>query len=288
VRRAPLLMSAATAATAAALLAVLVAALSVVPAAPRQRPGPAAPLRVVALGDSVVAGTACRCAAFVERYADLVGPRTPAGVRAVNEGRPGLTARQLVDQLSPGTPVAREVARADVVLVTVGANDLQPALDAWRSGGCAAGCQADAVAAMRSDLGTALHRLRALASKAPPSVLVTDYWNVFADGDVARRAAGPAYLAWSDAITRRANTAICGTARQAGARCVDLYRPFKADGTADPTDLLADDGDHPDARGHDLIARVLAEAPVPVPQPAPVPVRACAGGPCAPRGPGLW
>jgi lysophospholipase L1-like esterase len=252
----------------AGLLAVT-AGLLAVPAL-HVAPASAATLRVVGLGDSVVSGSRCDCEPFVGRYAELLQSQTGTGVQSTNEGRPGLTAGQLADLLHPGTPVADEVARADVVLVTVGANDLQPALDAWQAGGCAASCQAEQVSAMRSNLRLALGRLAALTAPRRPEVLVTTYWNVFADGQVARRASGEAYLAWSDAITRAANTAICATAHQVGDRCVDLYRPFKDDGTTDPTPLLADDGDHPDAKGHDVIAHALAATPPPV--------RASAGG----------
>ena len=42
---------------------------------------------------------------------------------------------------------------------------------------------------------------------------------------------------------------------------VDIYTPFKgADGSTDDTALLADDGDHPNAAGHQLIATALLAA----------------------------
>ena len=46
-----------------------------------------------------------------------------------------------------------------------------------------------------------------------------------------------------------------------GAVYVDLFTPFRgADGSKDCTALLTDDGDHPDAAGHALIARTLLAA----------------------------
>ena len=56
------------------------------------------------------------------------------------------------------------------------------------------------------------------------------------------------------------NARIEAAARSHGAVPVDLYAPFKGAGDVDPTPLLADDGDHPDAAGHALIARVLLAA----------------------------
>ena len=51
-------------------------------------------------------------------------------------------------------------------------------------------------------------------------------------------------------------------AHEAGATYVDLYRPFQ-DRRGGPTGLLADDGDHPSARGHALTAEVLMAAGLP-------------------------
>jgi lysophospholipase L1-like esterase len=112
---------------------------------------------------------------------------------------------------------------------------------------------------MRVDLGRVLDTVARLDG-GRARVLVTTYWNVFTDGDVARRAERPGYLAWSDALTRQANAAIAQVAATHGATLVDLYAPFKGDGSTDPTDLLAADGDHPDAAGTALISRTVLAA----------------------------
>jgi lysophospholipase L1-like esterase len=47
-------------------------------------------------------------------------------------------------------------------------------------------------------------------------------------------------------------------ARATGALYVSTYTAFKGPaGTNDPTGLLAADGDHPNAAGHQLIARTI-------------------------------
>jgi len=47
---------------------------------------------------------------------------------------------------------------------------------------------------------------------------------------------------------------------------VDLYSPFKGDGSKDPTSRLASDGDHPNSAGHQLIASaLLADTPLRIP-----------------------
>lgn len=112
---------------------------------------------------------------------------------------------------------------------------------------------------MGQGVAAALHAIRSEAPRA--RLLVTDYWNVFEDGDVADAKRGPGFATWSDKVTGSANMAICSKAAAVGATCVDLYEPFEGeDGTRNPSALLADDGDHPNAAGHALIAATLLHA----------------------------
>lgn len=225
------------------------------PATPITTPGPGL---VVGLGDSVTAGTACGCTTFVDLYAAGLAERQRRPVRAVNLGKPGLSSVGLAQQLG-ATPARSQLAHADTVVVTIGANDLVPLVRTWQEGGCPQTCVAPAVSVMRGHLGNALAVLR---TDLPPDarVLVTTYWNVFEDGDVADREYGDGFAGWSDAVTRSANAAICAAAAGADDRCVDLYDPFEGAGDRNPTALLADDGDHPNAAGHRLIAATLLAA----------------------------
>jgi lysophospholipase L1-like esterase len=147
--------------------------------------------------------------------------------------------------------------------VTIGANDFQDHHDevVERTCGTSAGpdCVSDELDSMRSRLSRALTEIRTLRGDRPTTVLVTGYWNVFEDGAVARRASGEAGLQASLTLTRRVNATIRGVAASAGAQYVDLFEPFQRRGR-DITSLMAADGDHPDAAGHALIARVLVDA----------------------------
>ena len=215
---------------------------------------------VVGIGDSVTSATVCGCTGFVESYAAHL-PGTAGGpAQAVNLGSNGLTAGGLRTLMTSPSPTATGVARGDILLVTIGANDLTPLLAQWQSSGCPAACYSPAVDAVGSNLGGILAAAKSLRGNRPTRVLVTDYWNVFADGDVARASDGAAYLRWSDELTRALNTTICDVAQQAGATCVDLYAPFKGDGTLNPTALLAADGDHPNAAGNQVISSALLAA----------------------------
>ena len=217
------------------------------------------PWSVVGLGDSVTAGSSCDCVPFVQRLAHLVATRDGRAATATNLGVPGLATGSLAAQLAQPGP-ARSVSAADTVVVTIGANDLGPLEDRWERAGCDRTCLAPAVASMARGLATDLARVKALG-RADQRVEVTTYWNVFEDGDVADRQRGPGFADWSDGVTLAANRAICQTARTFADACVDLHAPFlSADGTRDPTPLLSSDGDHPNAAGHDLIARTLLAA----------------------------
>jgi len=215
---------------------------------------------VVGIGDSVTSATVCGCTGFVESYAANLPAAADGPAHAVNLGAGGLTAAGLRALMTSPSPTATAVAQGDILLVTIGANDLTPLLDQWQASGCTSTCYSPAVEAVGSDLAAVLFAAKDLRGHQPTRILVTDYWNVFADGDVARASDGPAYLRWSDELTRALNNTICAVARNAGATCVDLYAPFKGDGSLNPTTLLAADGDHPNAAGNNLISAALMAA----------------------------
>jgi lysophospholipase L1-like esterase len=220
---------------------------------------------VLALGDSVPSGHACDCQPFPETYGSLLSSSTGGPVRVDNRAVGGLDTSGLLTQLQAGD-MRSAVRASDVILVTIGANDFGDHHDQVVDGDCGRGdtdCVRDELQSMRSHLTTALARIHSLRQGIPTTVLVTGYWNVFQDGDVARRAYGEAGLQASLRLTRQANAAIRSAAAAAGARYVDLYQPFEESGR-DVTALMAADGDHPDAAGHALIAQTLLESGLPV------------------------
>jgi lysophospholipase L1-like esterase len=226
------------------------------------------PLRVVGVGDSVTAASHCDCEGFVADYGLLVQRRYGVRVLAAEYGVGGATTGSLLPALSGSGLVARAIAEADVVSVTIGANDLNGARVDYDDRRCGGGgdldCFTDAVAQMRSGLVRDLAAIRHQVGDRPVEILVNDYWNVFEDGRVALAEDGPAYLRDSATMTRLANVAICSAADAAHAVCVDTVTPFKgADGTKDPTDLLASDGNHPDPAGHRVIAEAMLAAGLP-------------------------
>jgi lysophospholipase L1-like esterase len=218
---------------------------------------------VVGIGDSVTSAAVCGCTGFVELVAAHLPAADGGPAHVMNLGAGGLTAAGLETSITTPGPTTSAVARGDILLITIGANDLTPLLSQWQTSGCPAVCYVPAVDAVGTHLAAILAAAKKLRGQLPTQVLVTDYWNVFADGDVAREKSGAAYLGWSDQLTRALNSRICTAARNAGATCVDLYAPLKGDGSLNPTAFLAGDGDHPNAAGHQLIASALLAATTP-------------------------
>jgi lysophospholipase L1-like esterase len=220
---------------------------------------------VVGIGDSVTSGSACDCETFVGLYASDLASQRGMSTSAVNLGVAGWTSTQLLANLTrPGT-FRDQVAKADILLVTIGANDLLP-LETRQSGGCPTSCYGPLVSSVGHNLQLIVAAARAAHPSHPATILVTDYWNVFQDGDVGTSENGDAFQSWSDELTRAESAAACTAARQAGATCVSLYEPFKGNGSRNPTALLAADGDHPNSAGHQLIAStLLADTPIPIP-----------------------
>ena len=215
------------------------------------------PWTVVGLGDSVVSGSHCDCAPFITRYSSLVAEATHRATTVRNLGVGGSTSGDLLKALQPGGDAARRLRGADIVTVTIGANDMALARSEWEQDGCVT-CFDEVAATVKANLVKIVRLARADAGRDPVEVLVTTYWNVFEEAVDGQDPQPPAYAAMADLATSSANIAICAAAEQDNAACVDLYRPFKGDGSDDASPLLADDRDHPNAAGHQLIASRLA------------------------------
>ncbi|WP_328999987.1 SGNH/GDSL hydrolase family protein [Kribbella sp. NBC_00709] len=231
----------------------------------RPQPQVAGQVRVVALGDSVTSGHNCDCAAFPQMYGDLLHDRSGAPVVVNNLGVAGIDSNGLLELLDQrNSPAEQATAAAGVVLLTIGANDFGDHHDDVTSGQCTGDCVSDEFEQLNVNLDRILDRIHVLRANLPTTILMTGYWNVFKDGDVAKRQYTASGRVASDQLTVRTNGAIAAVARANDATYVDIYTPFED--STDITGLLASDGDHPNAAGHALIARtLLAATPNPLP-----------------------
>ncbi len=226
------------------------------PASPRKAapsPQPSSQRSVVGLGDSVTAATACDCAGFLTLYGEQLQSRSNIKTTTQNFGSVGQATAGLLASLRADPNVKSAVEQADIVVVTIGANDF------WYDPSCAKlSCYSPQLTSLTSNLAAILSTIHTLGRSA--TVLVTGYWEVWEDGAVGR-ARGAQFMTTGDELTHQVNAAIRSASARAGARFVDLYAPFHGPaGDQDDTALLAADGDHPSAAGHAVIARALLDA----------------------------
>ena len=215
---------------------------------------------IVGLGDSVPAGSGCDCDTFISLIGQTLATRQGTEVTSNNLATGGLTTQGLLDQLDSGS-ATDAIVNADLAIITIGANDFDSTSvgddDCGPSAGLA--CYKNDLAQLRANMDAILGKVRTLQTRPGRRIVVTGYWNVFLDGDRAQ-AKGSTYVANSDALTLAVNQALAEAAAAKGARYVDIYGPFKGDGSRDDTPLLAADGDHPDALGHQVIAGSVLSA----------------------------
>lgn len=176
------------------LRSAIVVAVTVVGAgcAPTATPDPGDPssaLTVTALGDSVPSAYGCDCDGYVQTFADLLATRTSRPVTVHNDAVAGATSADVLAAVRGAA--ARDVARSDVVIVQVGANDVD--VDLLEDPRCERSavevCWGSDLRGLRANLD----RIATSTATGPgrPLVLLVDYWNVSVDGAVAR-ARGPA------------------------------------------------------------------------------------------------
>ena len=219
--------------------------------------------RVVGLGDSIPAGDGCDgCDGFLDLFGQTVTRDTSVAVRVTNLGVGGWTSADLLASLTTDGDAADNISGADIVTVTIGANDFNPMFDTFVAGQCGGAdglaCFQPAMDDMERNLTAILERIWELRGGRPTALRVTGYWNVFIDGAVAARTYGPTFEQGSATLTEQANDVIKTVAVAEHARYVDLFTPFKgADGDQDDTELLAPDGDHPSQAGDQRIADSL-------------------------------
>jgi lysophospholipase L1-like esterase len=197
---------------------------------------------------------------FVPRLAQQLAVDTGQPVTAINDAAGGEDSGDLLAALTRPTRTARDVSTANIVTITIGANDVSYASHASGTCGGSDGtaCYRSEMQAMISNVSAILSRIRVLRGGRPTTVLVTGYWNVWQDGQVAN-GMGAEFVEVSHTVTSMVNQGLQQAATSHGALYVDLAKAFTAAGP-DDTGLLAADGDHPNAAGHQLIADVLTQA----------------------------
>ena len=203
-----------------------------------------------ALGDSVAFGTACNCTPYPQLTAAHIAQLTGHAVTGSNDAVAGFVSSDVLHQLQASRTATANVANADAVMIEIGANDI-----AFSSTcGTNASCYEAKLPQVVKNVTAIVARVRQLTAGHHVTIVLLDYWNVWLGGQVAR-ARGPAYVHAAGAVTDAFSDAIQSIARATGVLYVDLRTTFRGpDHDRDETNLLASDGDHPDAAGQQRIA----------------------------------
>jgi lysophospholipase L1-like esterase len=206
---------------------------------------------IVALGDSVPRGTNCNCTPYPELSASGLASSSGQKVTASNDSVAGYTSSNVLHQLESNSTVIEHARKADAVEIEVGANDV-----AYSSAcGTAVDCYAPKVPGIEKNLASIVSRVHDLTSGHKVLVVLLDYWSVWLGGKYAA-AHGEAYVAAAEEMTDRVDAVIKSTAAKSDSAYVDLRAAFKGPSYAyDETHYLSNDGDHPNAAGHQQIAK---------------------------------
>jgi lysophospholipase L1-like esterase len=211
---------------------------------------------VAALGDSVPAGADCHCRNFVSDYGDLLTNRVHHPVAVTNLARGGADTADVLAQLHQPA-VQHAVREATTVMLMVGATDFDHPFQRVRAGAKKTIEYRAAAGRVQRNVEATIRQIRAL-HPGPMTVVVLGYWNVVKDGTVGWRTYGAAGERAAKSATGWANGALRAAARSEHATYLSTYAAFKgAHGREDPTALLAADGNHPNAAGHWVLARVV-------------------------------
>jgi lysophospholipase L1-like esterase len=156
------------------------------------------------------------------------------------------------------------LADADLITITVGANDWQGPCD-WSNH---VFCLAAGLKEVEGNLTAVLDEIKTIRQGAPTAIRVTTYYDWYVGDPNAPSIWG---LPPTDANTTLLhtdyakallafNTMICDVAATHGAVCVDLLPAFNGRGDKhDAGDLLGGDHLHPAKAGQDRIAKAVAD-----------------------------
>jgi acyl-CoA thioesterase I len=189
---------------------------------------------------------------LVEEGKRVDGASSAADIGAGRVGRLGAARHE---QLKTDNDVIGHLRKADIVEIEIGANDVAYSAAC----GTAVDCYTPRIPTIEKHLDEIVKLAHELTSGHKVLIVLLDYWSVWLGGKYATNK-GQAYATAAEEMTDQVDTAIKSTASKTGSAYVDLRAAFKGPSYSnDETHYLSNDGDHPNAAGHQRIA-IVTEA----------------------------
>ena len=279
--------SGATASPASSATSVPATQAAAATTAPGTATVPAA-LNLVVVGDSIpFGGHFCPgCTAFVDEYAKAMQRRSGQQVKVANRSRDdGAGVPQIVEQVTSDAALQADLTQADIVILSVGANNALPDYSNPPPGGFPAGCDAVApgisdsiighivattphcneatAAAWAKDYDTIFTKISELRAGKPTVFIALNVYDANINNPDIKAALDATAFAATEKVIVDAydkwNAMLCKEASANGFVCVDIFHLMNGPDGAQPLGDLAIDGTHPSQKGNDMIAAVLAK-----------------------------
>lgn len=209
---------------------------------------------ILGFGDSVPAGGGGCHTNFVTEYANLVHQFSGSAPTVYNKSVSGSTSHLLVSQCD-NKEIQLLIQQATVILIMTGANDYNSAFgQARRTGDCS--IYLPIAAQLQQNVTESLQMISKLNTTA--QIVVLGYWASMEDGAVAVKNYDTTAMAASLACTASTNTALSvATFAHRNVSYLNTGAVFQQNTRDSNTDLLQPDGDHPNVKGHQVIAQAI-------------------------------
>ena len=249
---------------------------------------PAGALSLVVVGDSIPLADPCpTCQHFPDTFATAVAKRSGHPVVVTNRARGDAAGvAQIAEQVTSDNELRSQLARADVVVLSVGFNNALPDLENQPPGGLPAGCDkvapgvSDAVighivattpacnvktaAAFAPLYDSILDAMAGQRGGKPTTFLVLNAYDGNISNTDIKAALDPKTFAATEKVIVSAydawNQMLCGRVTAHHMTCVDVYHSFNGSHGDQPAFPLTVDGAHPNQKGNDVIADLLTRA----------------------------